>query len=59
MQENESGHFFLNTVVEWHPIPQSNLLWFAMTPQDRSSRYGSELPSLEDAVDVWCYACQE
>jgi len=29
------------------------------TPQPRSSRYGSELPSVEDAVGVWCYAILE
>ena len=29
------------------------------TPQPRSSRYGSEPPSVEDAVGVWCYAILE
>jgi len=61
--------------ADWRRQPgHPRIMWLCTIQQDlkqhpppyapRSSRFGSELPSVEDDVDVWCYgnlrvACQK
>jgi len=44
-----------------HHVAQHRPTGFETTPPyaPRSSRFGSELPSVEDDVDVWCYTILE
>jgi len=53
-----SGRLEKTTRSSPHHVAQHRPTGSETTPPyaSRSSRFGSELPSVEDDVDVWCYA---
>ena len=57
---------FCTGIADWRRQPgRPRIMWLSTVQQDlkqhapRSSRFGSEPPSVEDDVDVWCYAILE
>ena len=52
---------YKTTRMSLHHVAEHRLIGSETPPPytPQNSRYGSELPSVEDAVDIWCYAILE